>query len=369
MKKNSKLLAFILAGVLVIAVFTACNDETKTDTIEPPQPVISQEWKVDLTNHWHPVSNGEKADIAAHELDENDVCAVCEYQIIDYNDGSYDISKFDEHGNTEFTESHADDGNICITSYEYVYDDNGNVLNEKTYVDSELFSESTYVIDNEGYPALHTNSIFAHGDSALISEYNIQGDMIRFAEYDAVGNVSNETIYHYEYDENNETIAYKAFLNEELSEEFEYVYNDEGLTYPAKMTYYSEDGTSEVTEQDADYNTLREAVYAADGSVITETVFEYTYDNEGNVILTKAFVDGVLRREIEGDYDADGWVYDAKETTYYEDGTVNITEYDPSYNEISNITYDSEGNILENNSDVELDSIIEDALSSFDFVE
>ncbi len=369
MKKNSKLLAFILAGALTSAVFTACNDNEKTDTIEPPQPVISDEWKVDLTNHWHPTSTGEKAEIGAHELDENDVCVVCEYQIIDYNDGSYDVSKFDEHGNTEFTESYAEDGNVCITSYEYIYDENGNVLSDKAYVDGELFSESTYVIDDEGYPVLQTSSIFAHEDSTLVYEYNIQGDMIRFVEYDASGSIANEMTYHYEYDENNETIAYRAFLNEALNEEFEYVYNDEGLTYPAKMTYYNEDGTSEVTEQDADYNTLRETKYAADGSVITETVYEYTYDSDGNIILTKAFVDGVLYREIEGAYDVDGWVYDAKETTYYEDGTVNVTEYDSLYNEVSNITYDSEGNIIENNSDIDLDSIIEDALGSFDFLE
>lgn len=67
--------------------------------------------------------------------------------------------------------------------------------------------------------------------------------------------------------------------------------------------------------------------YAADGSVEYEDRYEFEYDADGNIVYEKAYSNGVLSGEFEYALNADGELYISKDTYYYEDGSVQTSEY------------------------------------------
>ena len=94
---------------------------------------------------------------------------------------------------------------------------------------------------------------------------------------------------------------------------------------------------------DAHENPLKIAEYSATGEVYTETVYQYQYDENGNVLHSKVTVDGVLTEENEYMV-VDEESLLRKLTSYMEDGSKFSNEYDEHGNVIRLITYDTEGN-------------------------
>jgi len=99
-----------------------------------------------------------------------------------------------------------------------------------------------------------------------------------------------------------------------------------------------------VSTYDEQENIIRMAEYDADGKLLTETVYEYEYDSDGNLKKSKETIDGRLSSETEYTV-SDGESIEAKYTQYNEDGSYFINEYDSNGNVIKMIDYDAEGNV------------------------
>lgn len=91
-------------------------------------------------------------------------------------------------------------------------------------------------------------------------------------------------------------------------------------------------------------NPIRMADYDADGKLLTETVYDYEYDSDGNLKKSKETIDGRLNCETEYTV-SDGESIEAKYTQYNEDGSYFINEYDGNGNVVKLIDYDAKGNV------------------------
>ena len=104
-----------------------------------------------------------------------------------------------------------------------------------------------------------------------------------------------------------------------------------------------DDGTSVYTFDEYD-NIVRSAEYDTDNHLITETVNDYVYDANGNVMSAKEYIDGRLNSERECDV-INGESVDKRYTYYNEDGSKFINEYDDNGNVIKLVDYDTDGNV------------------------
>lgn len=95
---------------------------------------------------------------------------------------------------------------------------------------------------------------------------------------------------------------------------------------------------------DGHENPIRMAEYDADGKLLTETVYEYEYDNDGNLKNTKEYIDGFFNSESEYTV-SEGESILTKFTQYNEDGSKFYNEYDDNGNVVKMIDYDANGNV------------------------
>ena len=86
-------------------------------------------------------------------------------------------------------------------------------------------------------------------------------------------------------------------------------------------------------------------VYGADGSVVAEDRYEYTYDADGNK-RTEVYYNGeTLSAEYEYKQSSSGETYLARDTSYFEDGSSSVNEYDEHGNILYFANMDPEGNV------------------------
>lgn len=88
---------------------------------------------------------------------------------------------------------------------------------------------------------------------------------------------------------------------------------------------------------------LKMADYDKNGNVITESVYEYKYDADGNLIYSVETTDGVITGEnsytvVDGESVASQYI------GYMDDGSKFVNEYDEYGNTVRIVTYDSDGN-------------------------
>lgn len=89
---------------------------------------------------------------------------------------------------------------------------------------------------------------------------------------------------------------------------------------------------------------LKSADYDRDGNLMTETICQYEYDNDGLLIASATTTDGVLVEECT--YTAvNGESVIARSISYAYDGTKFINDFDEHGNLIGLISYDAEGNV------------------------
>ena len=87
------------------------------------------------------------------------------------------------------------------------------------------------------------------------------------------------------------------------------------------------------------------AVCDTDGSVTAEERYEYTYDADGNMRTQTHYSGETLSAEYEYAQSASGETYLAKDTSYYEDGSKSINEYDEHGNSLYFANIDAEGTV------------------------
>ncbi|MBR4962044.1 MAG: hypothetical protein IKY52_14200 [Clostridia bacterium] len=106
------------------------------------------------------------------------------------------------------------------------------------------------------------------------------------------------------------------------------------------------DGMYDVSMYDEQGNLVRNTSYAADGTVESEYVHEYTYDADGNVLKEVFYVDGVLTGEDEYTVDAEGERLPVRATYYYDDGSSSVQEYDAFGDTVSYIYLDANNTVI-----------------------
>ena len=102
------------------------------------------------------------------------------------------------------------------------------------------------------------------------------------------------------------------------------------------------DGAADVYSYDQYGNLLRNASFDAEGNITAEYRYEYEYANDGNILLSRSYVDGVLQSEDSYAMGSDGEMIPVKCVMYMEDGSITTNEYDEHGNVILVQSFDAE---------------------------
>lgn len=195
---------------------------------------------------------------------------------------------------------------------------------------------AAHKFDEERYCAGCGFDIFDEGDG----RYNVMGRDEYGATssdtyYDADGNIESQAIYDTEYDENGNEISCKTYFDGVLVNEVRYELIDTELEfahYIAEQIEY-EDGCKIVSIY-ADYMMNPESVTTYDnaGNLISQTTYEYTKDEDGNIRYCASYVDGVIATEYEDFIDAQGNFLRKYDKTYENGELTEAYTYEYEFN-------------------------------------
>ncbi len=147
------------------------------------------------------------------------------------------------------------------------------------------------------------SEVWAFDDaSADVSDYNEQGDLVRYTSFAEDGSVTMELLYAYEYDETGRMLLSREYTGTELTGEMAYVITEEGLSVPAQQLTWYADGSWDLHEYDLNSDLIHTASFTPSGNVTYEEFSEYAPA-------------------------AGGATYEAKRIALHPDGTSQITEY------------------------------------------
>ena len=288
MMKNSLLMLFCL----LLALPFACMAE---ESAEPAMPVF--EWERNPAGHWRMLENGERADLDIHRFDDSLCCTVCGAEVWVYDDLSGEVYNYDAFGNMIRQTSYASDGTITYDSARALtYDEYGNLTHALEFIDGVLFGESTFAISPDGEIIPVTEHAWYDDGTWAQNEYDEYGNCIR-----AVSCAADDSI-----------------LSEIISE---YKRGDWGWFYESKRTTYMDDAVF-MHEYNEHGDTLRSQI-SDGGMIVSDYTYEYEYQ-DGAKLQSKAYSQGRLIRASVYDPESGTLI---KETEYYDDNTVTISEF------------------------------------------
>ena len=301
MNKNLKILG---VGLALALAMTACGHE------HTPGPVTADQEK-----HTFTCTDCGKAVTAAHKLDEDNFCEGCNSSVYVDDDGSCNVTTYDENGNMKADIFYDENGNVYDEIiYESEYDENGNEVSCKSFENGILTYEASF-------ETIETEELYAHYITQAI-EYSEDGktvtiyaDTMMNAEsityYDADGNVITQITYEYTKDADDNILGCVSYTDGVLSEEYKGFMDAEGCLRYNYNKYYE------------------------DGELAEAYTYEYELNSEGLVLGEQEYYNGILNRECRYTVDEDGYTHLISEVYYDEAG--NITEeynYDENGNEI-----------------------------------
>ena len=308
---NKKSLFFILAA-LVIALFAsfALCEETV--------------WDRDINEHWILNEDEERTQVGAHKM--NDIlCEVCQSEIWLFEDGSCDISNYNEHDDL-IRYSYYDETGACLDDYVYVYtyDEAGLKLVSSTYYFGLLVEESEYQVDPFGESVLLRTIGYNDDGSVSVNECDKYGNTVVSRMTDQAGIVIFEETY-------------------------EYTYGEDGFPTHTLQVSRFDDGTVLKSETDAMGNRLFSTQIDPDGTVLYAYTYTYEYDEAGRMV--RELVTEGERYVFESLYAYTGdvfdiWGYQYMTIDYMEDGSKTVCEIDEFGEIISETMYDAQGNIV-----------------------
>ena len=278
--------SLLILSCLLIVMMTGCGDKNTDKNVDSKGNAIATEKSVDNDSTDNTSSN-------------KDVENKCAYKM---------IRKIYSSDNTLKNKSEVEFNSEGNELKETRYDKNGNLL---SYAITEYNEDNKKVkygsYDEEG------NEKYSYS-----YEYNKQGDLIKEVEKNE--EETDVRVYEYEYTDKGQIENRVLFENDEFSYEKRFTYDDKGNLI--KEESFNEEGQSNI-------------------------VFEYTYDNNNNVIGEK-YQGPSLTMVTEKRYDANG--NEIESMTF---------ENDNSYPSIwSTYEYDEKGNCIKSNS-VDIDGIID----------
>ena len=136
-------------------------------------------------------------------------------------------------------------------------------------------------------------------------------------------------------------LAYSADGALEYTRTFLYTYDDYGTTLFRQV--YMDDVLFSESSFDRFGNSLTTVVYNPDGSVLTNTVKELTYDENNFVTAEKTLVNNVPTYECTYSLSQYGVRYISGDTVYQEDGSKKQSLYNEYGDTIQSVSYDADG--------------------------
>lgn len=280
-------------------------------------------WERDPKEHWIVDANGGRTQVGAHQMNDV-VCEICQSDIWLYDDGTCDITNYNEYEDVTRNSYYDADGAL-LDDYVYVYnyDGNGKKLFSFTYYFGILIEESEYALDPTGESVMKKSVGYNDDGSESIIECDIYGNTILSRMTDAQGQVIFEETY-------------------------EYTYADDGFPIHTIQSSRFEDGTSFYVESDEMGNRISETQIDPDGTVVYAYDYTYDYDDNGRMLreLVSQYGQPVFETYYaytEDPYDFFG--YQCMTIDYFEDGSKVVCELDEFGEILRETAYDAEGNI------------------------
>lgn len=307
MKKNLLLTLFLC---MFMTSISGCAEKHQTSG-----------WDVDLTSHWQICNEcGETVKLGEHKLKFDDfgvaeICKICGVEIINWGDGTgttvwlYDGSNDNNGiGNPVKFLNYDNNGELTeTTTFEHERDSDGNIIKTLEYKNGAFYRESYYAMTDNG----------------------------NFKEKEIII-----------YDDGSVTTLL-------------YALNSKGESYIASDTFKEQDGSKTVNEANEMGDIIKSTIYEADGTIFNVRSWEYTYNEEGEMVVSKEYLDGELSSESTYKYIKEEYTYEDNgqtftgcsisgytdtRTQYRYDGSKTVTVYDENYNILSETTYDANGN-------------------------
>ena len=235
---------------------------------------------------------------------------------------------------------------------EYVYDDNNLVIQ---YVHTNCAIDLTSVVEYEfeydanGNETKQTCTVTSSGitkKNTLEYTYDANGNMLKHISTD---NEGKTFIYEWAYDENGNKTKYLMTNKEGKTSSDEFFYDAQNrLTKNIHRAPGGGGYDREIFYDDHD-NVIKEITTTTSGNV-SEEVWQFTYDENGNIIKS-IYIDSARRQIInESTYDESGRLIKEVTTSYINGTTVTDYTYDAMGREIKQVIVNSSigTNIFEN---------------------
>ena len=165
------------------------------------------------------------------------------------------------------------------------------------------------------------------------------GSIIRQLDFDEHDKLVYDWRYEHEYyDDFNpkHIVTYRndALLSKQTFQRCEHPEN--GDVYLSEEIYYAEDGSQEILQYDEHCNVLSVTMTDSVGEIVTQDVYTYEFDADGNCIHETISTNGIPSLEMFYQPDADGSFYPYRYIYYTETGEIESEfYYDAFGNEIS----------------------------------
>ncbi len=285
---NKKFLIFLMVAILTLTAFVGCSNQQTENSDNQSETENTSETTSETTSE-------------ATSSQEN---------------SSEEISSEPEHKHIATTEYM----NFDLESHYYLCEC-GEKIDEAQHKFEDTYCEECKVGVVEFDDGWKELAIYGEKEEPILSKI-----------YDDNGELVTETVYEYEYDENQNLKKMTIYEDGVLVTENEYSIDELTGLYMSQSIEHHEDGKI-VSEYDKWWNLIKETEYNTRNEVLSVTRYEYTYGEDGIVLGKKIYEDGELARENEYIADDDGTTYIVKAIVYSETAIV-LTEntYDEDYN-------------------------------------
>lgn len=329
----------IIALTLCLIALVACK---KAHTHE------GCKWVADNLGHYLSCSGeNERINAGEHTTDEDHICTVCGAEVIAYSPKKLEISTFTEFGFTKVRTSYYGSKIIFrdVTEFEM---DGSTYKGYKIYRDKVLVEDGKFAsVTGDDY-VLSQKTQYNENGEYRIYLYNEYGDYTTYTDYDKDGNSLSVSRFENIYNKNGVLVQRKTYDNDFLKEDIIYEETADKKSITKSETYYFYDGTKEVRSFNEKALATLATLYSADGNVLKEETYEYTYDKDGNAIIVKEYLGSSLVREIAFAYTtykyAGSATYASKDTVYYGEEKF-VYLYDENNDCVSIIQYDASGEV------------------------
>lgn len=303
MKKSSVLLLALL--LLLAAAFA--------EEIALPTFI----WEHDGLTHWQLDTDGAVINQGAHNTADSWLCSICGADILDWGDGTYDVSDYDEYGNLVRSSCYDENGLLTYQSIHVLTcNEDGVILKDVEYINGVLYGESLYTVTEDGMQLPVSSTVWNDDGTTSVNQYDKHGNCVYAAIYEADGSVFFETIS-------------------------EFALSDDGWYYECTTTSRYATGETFYDETNQYGDKLRSLNTHADGTVWGDWTYEYEYRNHTKV-WKKQYAAGVLI--FEEFFDDDGNCI--QEVEYLEDGGWIIYDYNDHGDVASVATYAADGSLV-----------------------